>query len=112
MTVNDLMKYMDLRLAAGEGGLLNEIEDVYVCDLLSWVMAHAAHKSAWVTIQTHPNIVAVASLMELSCIIIPENADLDDETIAKANNENIPILISKDSGYKICCSLNAALNGE
>jgi serine kinase of HPr protein (carbohydrate metabolism regulator) len=105
MTVKDIMNSLNLRIAAGESGLYNEIEDVYVCDLLSWVMGHASRKSAWVTIQTHPNVVAVAVLMDLSCIIVPENAEIEQNTITKANEEGIPLLVSKDSGYCICCKI-------
>lgn len=105
MTVNEIMESLNLSVAAGESSLSNKIVDVYACDLLSWVMGHAKGKSAWVTIQTHPNVVAVAVLMDLSCIIVPESAEIEENTIAKANEEGIPILVSKDSGYTICCKL-------
>ena len=46
-----------------------EIEGVYIGDLLSIVMSKAKKNYAWITIQTHINIVAVAELLELACII-------------------------------------------
>ena len=67
----------------------------YSSDLLSCVMAGAAHKSLWVTLQAHSNIVAVATLLELSAIIITEDAKPDQETINKANEEGI-VLLSTD----------------
>ena len=67
----------------------------YSSDLLSCVMAGAAHKSLWVTLQAHSNIVAVATLLELSGIIITEDAKPDQETINKANDEGI-VLLSTD----------------
>jgi serine kinase of HPr protein (carbohydrate metabolism regulator) len=111
MTIKDIMEKLDLSLAGGESGLLNSIKGVYVCDLLSWVMAHAAQGEAWITIQTHPNIVAVASLLELSCIIIPENAVLEDDTVQKANEHAIPLLVSGDSAYEICSKLSSIIKG-
>ena len=39
-----------------------EISCGYTCDLLSWVMAHGCEGMAWVTVQTHMNVVAVAAL--------------------------------------------------
>jgi len=105
MKVKEIMELLNLKLLGGEGGLLKEVNGVYVCDLLSWVMAHASPKDAWVTIQTHPNIVAVGALLDLSCIIIPENAEVDEETIKKANEECIPILTSCENGYRICTFL-------
>ncbi|HBM76377.1 MAG TPA: AraC family transcriptional regulator [Clostridiaceae bacterium] len=105
MKVKEIMEKLDLRLAAGSSGLEGEIKDVYISDLLSWVMAHAQKHSAWITIQTHPNVIAVASLLELSCVIIPENADINEETLKKADEESIPVLVSDANGYNICCKL-------
>lgn len=67
----------------------------YAADLLSCVMAGAQRKAIWVTLQAHLNIVAVAALLDLSAIIITEGANLEPETIAKANEEEI-ILLSTD----------------
>ncbi|HEY8364088.1 MAG TPA: AraC family transcriptional regulator [Haloplasmataceae bacterium] len=69
-----------------------EITGLYCGDLLSWVMNHASRGNLWCTVLTHPNVIAIASLLELSCVIICENAPLDDDTIKKANSEGINLL--------------------
>lgn len=112
MTVKELMDKMDLRLVGGKEGLIKEVSGVYICDLLSWVMAHANNKDAWITIQTHPNIIAVATLLDLSCIIIPEDAEIEEDTISKADEESIPLLVSKQSGYNICTALYGLMKGK
>mgnify|MGYP000981587480 CR=1 FL=1 len=111
MIVNELIDKMDLKLVSGSSGLSKEVKGAYVCDLLSWVMAHADGGDAWITIQTHPNVVAVAVLLEISCIIIPENASIADETIKKADQEGIPLLVSAHSGYDLCCRMHDILKG-
>jgi len=111
MKVKEIMEKLNLKLVAGENGISKEVNGAYVSDLLSWVMAHAAHKDAWITIQTHPNIIAVATLLELSCIIIPEDAPIEEYTIKKADEEAIPLLTTSDKGYKICCALYYAMKG-
>ena len=68
----------------------------YASDLLSCVMAGAPKKSLWVTLQAHGNIIAVASLLELSAVIITEGAQPDQATIDKANEEDI-ILLGTDA---------------
>jgi len=74
----------------------------YTSDLLSCVMAGAPHQSIWVTLQAHSNIVAVATLLEISAVIITEGAMPDGATIAKANEEGIVLLSSpKPSFYVI-----------
>lgn len=64
----------------------------YASDLLSCVMAGAAKKSIWVTLQAHGNIIAVATLLELAAVIITEGAIPDPTTIEKANQESVILL--------------------
>lgn len=73
----------------------------YASDLLSCVMAGAARGGLWVTLQAHTNIVAVAALLELSAIIITENAAPDEATINKAREEGIVLLSAKESTFYI-----------
>lgn len=73
----------------------------YASDLLSCVMAGAVHQSLWITLQAHSNIVAVGSLLELSGIIITENAKPDQETINKANEEGLILLSTDKSSYYV-----------
>ncbi|KPL72223.1 hypothetical protein ADN00_15490 [Ornatilinea apprima] len=73
----------------------------YTSDLLSCVMTGAASKGVWVTLQAHMNIVAVAALLDLSAVIITEGAQPDPETIAKANEEEITLLWTKEPSYSV-----------
>lgn len=68
-------------------------------------MSHATKGCAWITVQIHPNIVAVASLLELSCIIIPEDIEVENVTIEKSDQEGIPILKSNMNSYELCAKL-------
>ena len=83
-----------------------EAKGVYICDLLSLVMAKSSSLNLWITIQTHVNIIAVASLMELSTIIVAEGMDIDEETIVKANDIGIPLLRSKLSSFELASKLS------
>ena len=68
MKVNELTTLIDGTLMTAGGGE-NEIACGCTCDLLSWVMAHGAAGMAWVTVQTHMNVIAVASLMEMAAVM-------------------------------------------
>jgi hypothetical protein len=76
------------------------VVDGYCCDLLSWVMAHGKRNGAWITVQTHLNTVAVASLLDLSCIIIPEDIEVNEQTLSKADEEGIAVLSTSLTGYQ------------
>lgn len=77
------------------------ISNVYSCDLLSWVMAKGKHDTAWITVQTHNNILAVASLLEFACIIIPEGIKVEADVIEKANEEGVVILSTTKETFEI-----------
>ncbi len=101
MNTATIVKELDLKVLCGEEYLDLEVTGGTCCDLLSWVMAHGKKNGLWITVQTHTNIVAVASLLELSCIIIPENISVEQKTLDKAEEEGIPILSSSLSGYEL-----------
>ncbi|GFR34600.1 DRTGG domain-containing protein [Thermobrachium celere] len=106
MKVRDIVNALSFEVLAGEEGLDREVKGVYTCDLLSWVMSHGKQNNAWITVQVHPNIIAVATLLEFSCVIIPEEIEVEESTIKKANDEKIPVLKSKLNAYEICIELN------
>jgi predicted transcriptional regulator len=68
---------------------------------LSNVIAYSKKGDVWLTIQVHSNIVAVAVLKELAAIIIVQGREPADDTIQKAKEESIPILISKLSTFEL-----------
>jgi hypothetical protein len=77
----------------------------YVSDLLSCVMAGAKQQGLWITLQAHLNIVAVAALLDLTAIIITEDAQPDAATIAKANEQDVTLLATKEPSYAVCGKL-------
>lgn len=105
--LQDLVDNLKLEVVSNDMGLENiSIKGVYIGDLLSWVMANIKEGDAWITIQTHLNIVAVAALGEASCIIIPEGAKIDNDTINKAVEQKIPILKSNLTAYDLAVRIN------
>jgi predicted transcriptional regulator len=99
--VRDLLNKLPLDLLAGEGGLDQEVRSGYCGDLLSDVMANAEKGSVWITIQRHHNIVAVALLKELAAIILANGYQPDPETVEKAKEEGIPLLVSSSAAYQL-----------
>ena len=70
------------------------IEGIYVGDLLSFVMANAKPNQLWLTVQTHPNIIAIASLLDLSAVIVVSGVEIPQETIDLANEQGILLISS------------------
>jgi serine kinase of HPr protein (carbohydrate metabolism regulator) len=106
MKVKDIVSQLNFEVVTGDEGLDKEVGGVYINDLLSFVMSHGKKDDIWITVQIHPNIIAVASLLDFSCIIIPENLNIEEVTLERANKECITVLRTKLTGYEICRKLN------
>ena len=108
MTVQDVMELIEAKDMTPETDKTAEVSCGYTCDLLSWVMAHGTAGMAWVTVQTHMNVIAVASLMEMAAVIIPEDIEMEAPSLAKAKDEGINVLQTPLTAYEICARLAAA----
>ncbi len=101
MNLKDIVEKFNLEPIAGYKGESKNVSGAYTSDLLSDVIAHTKKENIWITLQIHVNIVAVASLKELSAIIIVMNKDVDKDTLKKADKENIPIFRTSLTTYEI-----------
>ena len=93
------MEKLELFMVAGASGVDKEVTTGYTGDLLSWVIANAKPGAVWVTIQSHVNIIAIASLLNLSCIIVSEGAHIDKDTVTRANEEGITVFSTEMNSY-------------
>lgn len=101
MKVQELVEKLNLKVLSGEKGLDREIEGCYVSDLLSDVMGNADSGNIWITLQTHKNVMAVASLKELACIILVKDFAPNEDTINQSNEEEIPILQTSMETFEV-----------
>ena len=93
---------LDRRVASG-----------YASDLLSCVLKGAHKDSIWVTLQSHLNVVAVASLLGLSGVIITEGARPDQETLARAENEGVVLMATPKTTFTVVAELSSlGVRGE
>lgn len=101
MNIKELLGNSEFKLMNEGVNVETNIAGVECCDLLSWVMANGEEGEAWITVQIHSNIIAVASLLDFSCIIVPENIEVDEEVLVKASEEEIPIISTGLDAYGI-----------
>jgi len=88
------------------------LSGAYTSDLLSDVMAYAKEGGALITIQAHKNTVAVASLANISVIIICNSRPIPDDMLAAAKNEGIAVLLSKENQFTVSGKLYGLLNKQ
>ena len=78
------------------------VEGGYCGDLLSWVMGRARSGNAWVTIMTNVNVVAVAALTDVSCVVFAENVEVGEDVLDKAREQEITLLRSGLGSFELC----------
>ena len=91
MTVQDLIHANIFELKNAGDDLERDITVPFCCDLLSVAMGQAPSGSAWVTVMSNLNTLAVASLADVACVILAEDAQTDDNFLIKANAQGITV---------------------
>ncbi len=100
MTVKEMAAACGWTLLAGGEGENNQVDGCYIGDLLSWVMARAQSGNVWITVMGNVNAIAVATLTDVSCIVLTENATLDEEAAKKAELQEIPVYSCAANSYQ------------
>ena len=101
MKVSDIVEKLGLEICCGTAGINREIKGGYTSDLLSDVMGNAQEGNIWITLQTHKNVLAIASLKELSAIILVKGYQPEEDTVTESEAEGIPILSTTKQTFEI-----------
>ena len=101
MNLSEIAEKLQLQVRAGNSALTNEVRGGYAGDLVSDVLAHGREGDLWVTLQTHQNTVAVASLKALAGIVLVNEREPEAQTLQKAVEENIPLLVSSLPAFEL-----------
>ncbi len=101
MKLSQMIQQQNLELLTKQEYEDKEITGGYCGDLLSWVMGQAQTGDVWITIMTNVNIVAVATLTDVACILLAENAAPEPEVIDKANEQDVVILRSGKTSFAL-----------
>ena len=109
MKVKEMAQTLGMQSVTSAGSD-REVIGVYVCDLLSRVMSGCEAGDAWITVQTHLNVLAVAELEDAAGIIVPEGITVEAATAEKAEEKGIAMLSSEMSAYEICWKLHELLS--
>jgi hypothetical protein len=101
MTLSDLATRLDLKVFTAAAPLDRPVNGGYASDLLSDVIGHARKDDLWVTMQVHPNIVAVAVLKDLAAIVLVNGREPAAETLEQAAKEGVAVLGSRLGAFEL-----------
>lgn len=105
MKLSSIIEKLNLEIVVEAELGEKEAEGVFIGDLLSLVMSKAQKNDIWVTIQTHINIVAVATLVDMAGIIVVEGMEIEKDTIEKAKEVGLPLFKTNLSAYEVAYKL-------
>jgi predicted transcriptional regulator len=106
MTVQELVTALGLQVIL-PAEMTRDVTGGYASDLLSCVMAKAQSGNIWVTLQAHPNVVAVASLLNLAAVVITEGITPDRETVERAQENGVNLLGASQTTFTVVAKLSA-----
>ncbi len=110
MKIEEIRRSLGLEEITRLGDDEREVSGGYASDLLSDVMANAGEGDLWITLQTHLNIVAVASMKKVAGVVIVNGRRPDEETVLKAEAEGIPLFLTGMTAYETAGRLYQLLN--
>ncbi len=92
MIVKEIVEKLNLTVHSGEAGLSREITGGYTSDLLSDVLGNCDAGKIWITLQTHKNVMAIASLKDIAAVILIKDLKPETDMAAQSETEEIPVL--------------------
>ncbi len=85
------------------------VKGAYACDLLSWVIGRAEEGAALVTVMTNVNVIAVAVMAELPCVVLSEGVAPDENALQRAKDQGVSILVSDKPTFETCLAIGKVL---
>ena len=106
MLPSNLKSLHGLTLITNDVETTNNISGIFACDLLSHVMGFAKEGDILLTVLNNINVLGVASLLDLSCVIFTYGIGVGSNLIDKANELEIPLYRTKLPTADIVIALN------
>lgn len=111
MTVKELAEACQFKILS-EGDASTTVTEPYCCDLLSIAMGNAPAGSAWCTVMSNKNTLAVTTLTDAACIILCCGVAVDDSMIEKAKEENISLYFTEEPIFDTALKIHECLKGN
>jgi hypothetical protein len=113
ISLKEIIEKLKFEPLSSVHSLERQVTGGYASDLLSCVIKGATKDWVWVTLQSHLNVVAVASLLGLSGVIITEGNRPDLETLGRAENEGVVLMVTPKTTFTVVAELSSmGIEGE
>lgn len=108
MNIHELIRIVDGSLLTQVDDLDREVKGGCGADLMSDVLASIQPHAVLLTGLCNPQVVRTAQMADITAIVIVRCKQPQDETIALAQQENIPLISSPYGMFELCGRLYQA----
>jgi hypothetical protein len=113
ISLKEVIEKVEVETLSSVPSVDRQVTGGYASDLLSCVIKGAKKDTIWVTLQSHLNVVAVASLLGLAGVIVTEGNRPDPDTLSKAENEGVVLMATPKTTFTVVGELNSlGVKGE
>ena len=109
MTVKDVAQELGAEIICEGNNVSRHVNGCYIGDLLSCVMSKSIQDNIWITIMSNLNILAVASLADVACVLLGEGVNPDEELVNTAKQKGINILTSEKTSFELAKLIGALI---
>lgn len=109
MKISEMIEKLGLTVLSAPSDKETPVAGGYASDMLSDVIANAEKDCVWITIQTHANVIAVASLKDLAAVVITGGHEPEESTIDIAVKKNVCVLGTKKTTFETAGELYDAM---
>jgi len=107
MKLKEIVEKLELSVKCAEDKLDNDVKGGYTSDLLSDVLANSSDNDLWITLQIHPNVVAIASMKGLAGVVVINDRQPQEETLKAAEEKGLPVMVSSMTAFELSGKLYA-----
>lgn len=108
MNIQELTQIVEGNLITNSGDLRRFAKGAFAADLMSDVLASIQPDAVLITGLCNPQVVRTADMSDVAAIILVRGKKAPSETIALANEEEIPIISTPFGMYEACVRLHQA----
>ena len=109
MNVHELADKCGFTYLCGKECTARAVNGAYCCDLLSWVIGRAKDDDALITVMSNANVIAVAVMADLPCVVLSEGVRLDEKALEKAIENDVIVFSSEKTSYETAILIHNAM---
>jgi len=100
--LKEIIQLLEAEILIDNVNIEKDVPSIYASDLISEVLASCSRGALWVTGLLDIQVISTAELFDLVAVIFVGNRRPGKDIIKAANEESIPIFLSKLCMYEAC----------